>query len=75
MPAFQGLAIAPQLEKISLDQCQLSLFRSLRTHPLGWPSPYEAKVLNCYEGLSAGSEDTTSSLYKIAATMHCLAIN
>ena len=72
MPAFQGLAIAPQLEKISLDQYQLSLFLSL---PSVGPSPNEAEVLNCYEGLSVGSEDITLGLCKIGATMHCLAID
>ena len=33
MPAFQGLAIAPQFEKISLDQYQLSFFLSLHNFP------------------------------------------
>ena len=53
MPTFQGLAIAPQLEKISLNQYQLSLFLSLRSLPrrsVG-PPPDEAEVLNCYKGL------------------------
>ena len=31
VPAFHGEAIVPQLEKISLDHCQLSLFPNLRS--------------------------------------------
>ena len=74
MPAFHGEAIVPQLEKISLDQCQLSLFPNLRSSPPRLAlTPNEIEALDCYEGFSAKSEGTTSSLFKMAATMYCLA--
>ena len=63
----------PQLEKISLDQCQLSLFPNLRnSSPRLTLPPDEAEALDCYEGLSAKFEDIASGLCKMVATMHCL---
>ena len=76
MPAFHGEAIVPQLEKISLDQCQLSLFPNLRSSPPRLAlTPNEIEALDCYEGFSAKSEGTASGLCKMTATMHCLATN
>ena len=49
------------------------LSKSSQLPPSVGPPPDEAKVLNCYKGIWVGSEDITSSLCKIAATMHCLA--
>ena len=51
----------------------ITLSKSSQLAPSVGPPPDEVEALNCYEGLSARSEDTISGLCKIAATMHCLA--
>ena len=72
---FHEEAIVPQLEKISLDQCQLSLFPNLHNSPPRLTPPDEAEALDYYEGLLAKSEGTTLDFCKVAATMHCLAMD
>ena len=51
----------------------ITLSKSSQLGPSVSPPPDEAETLNCYEGLSVGSDGTTLGLCKIAATMHCLA--
>ena len=65
----------PTWKKFSGLVSIITLSKSSPLAPSVGPPPDEAEVLNCYEGLSAGSKDITSGLCKIAATMHCLAID
>ena len=49
----------------------ITFSKSLQLASLIDPLPNEAEALDFYEGLSAKSKGTASSLCKMAATMHC----
>ena len=53
----------------------ITLSKSLQFASSVSPPPDETEALDCYEGLSAKFKGTVSSLCKMAATMHCLAID
>ena len=65
-----------QLEKnLSGSVSIITLSRSSQLTSSVVPPPDEVEALDCYKGLSAKSDGTASGLCKMAATMHCLAIN
>ena len=53
----------------------ITLSKSSQLAFLADPPPDEAEALDCYMGFSTKSEGTNSGLCKMAATMHCLAMD
>ena len=76
MLVFHEEVVVPQLKKnFSESVSMITLSKSSQLASSADHPPDEAEALDCYRGFSAKSEGTTSGLGKIAATMHCLAMD
>ena len=53
----------------------ITLSKSSQLASLVDPPPDEAEALDCYMGFLVKSKGATSGLCKMAATMHCLAMD
>ena len=76
MPVFHAEAVIPQLEKKNFESVSMiTLSKSSQLASSADLPPYEAEAFDYYKGISAKSEGTASGLCKMAATMHCLAMD